>query len=189
MQAKIINKATDLAKDIMEKAIKEGDTVIDATVGNGHDTIFLCKLVGEYGKVYGFDIQKEAIEKTKSKLIEHGINNMVDLIQDGHENMRKYIDEQISGIMFNLGYLPGKNHQITTKYDTTIKAIDEGFKLLKPNGIITIVVYPGHEEGYKEKQELLNYFTKVDQKKMNVLKMEFINQINKPPFLMVIEKK
>ena len=51
---------------LMEKAASNGDIVVDGTVGNGNDTVFLAKLVGPTGKVYGFDIQKEAIERTKN---------------------------------------------------------------------------------------------------------------------------
>jgi len=190
MQIKHISNATELAKDIIRKVVQSGDCVVDATIGNGNDTIFLCQLVGENGKVYGFDIQKEAIEATEIKLIKQGYINRTILIQSGHENMNRFIEEQqISAIMFNLGYMPRFNHNITTKHDTTIRAIEESIKVLKKNGIITIAVYPGHDEGMKEKIELLNYLSKVDQKFLDVLKMEFINQINNPPLLIVVQKK
>lgn len=189
MQAKYLNKATDLAKDLITKVVCEKDVVVDATVGNGNDTLFLCDLVGEEGRVIGFDVQKIALEKTEKRLKERKILDRVELINSGHENMKNYIDCEVSAIMFNLGYLPGNDHSITTKYGTTLKAIKEGIDLLQKNGVMTIVIYPGHREGMEEKENLLEFLCTVDQRKANVLKMEFINQINNPPLLIAIEKK
>lgn len=189
MQAIHLNKATEIAKDIIRKVVKEKDIVIDATVGNGNDTLFLCDLVGEKGKVIGFDVQEVALERTKEKLEEKGLINRTTLIKDGHENLSKYIDGKVSAIMFNLGYLPKADHNITTKYKTTLEAIKKGIELLNTNGIITIVVYPGHEEGKIEKEKIIEYLAKTDQNLVNVLKLEFINQINNPPFLIALEKK
>ncbi|WP_432664841.1 class I SAM-dependent methyltransferase [Wukongibacter baidiensis] len=189
MQAKYLNKATDLAKDLISKVVMEKDIVVDATVGNGNDTLFLCDLVGEEGRVIGFDVQKVALEKAEKRLLERKVLDRVELINSGHENMKDYINGEVSAIMFNLGYLPGKDHTITTKYDTTLKAIKEGMELLKKNGVMTVVIYPGHSDGMEEKENLLKFLCTVDQKKANVLKMEFINQVNNPPLLVAIEKK
>ena len=115
MQAKYLNKATDLAKGLITKAVSYGDIVVDATVGNGNDTLFLCQLVGEKGKVIGFDIQDVALERTREKLSENNMLDRVILINSGHENLKDYIDSGVSAIMFNLGYLPGNNHNITTR--------------------------------------------------------------------------
>ncbi|SKC72841.1 tRNA (mnm(5)s(2)U34)-methyltransferase [Maledivibacter halophilus] len=189
MQAKYLSKATDLAKNLIAMVVKKNDVVIDATVGNGNDILFLCDLVGEKGKVIGFDIQDIAIENTEKKLRDKNMIDRVMLINSGHEKLKEYVDTKVSAIMFNLGYLPGKNHEITTKYKTTIEAVKQGIDLLEVNGIMTIAIYPGHKEGLKEKEELLKYLSTIDQKQGNVLKMEFINQINNPPLLIAIEKK
>ncbi len=189
MQAKYITKATDLAREFIGKAIKPGDIVVDATVGNGNDTLFLSRLVSESGRVYGFDIQKFALKEATQKLQTNGVLDRVELINDGHENINKYITSKVNGIMFNLGYLPGGKHEITTKNNTTLIAIKTGIELLKGNGIMTIVVYTGHEEGKREEEDILSYFEKVDQNIVNVLKLGFINQKNNPPFLLVIEKR
>lgn len=189
MQAKYLNKATDLAKDLIAKVVSKSDTVIDATVGNGNDTLFLSELVGENGKVIGFDIQDTALRKTQQKLEEKNLLDRVELINSGHENLNIYVKDKVSAIMFNLGYLPGNNHNITTRYETTLEAIKQGIDLLKKNGVMTVVVYPGHNEGLEEKERLLEFLCTVDQKEVNVLKMEFINQINNPPLLIAIEKK
>lgn len=189
MQAKYLKKATELAKDIIKKVVQKGDIVVDATVGNGNDTIFLCELVGKSGKVYGFDIQDEAIKSTKEKLESKNMLERTVLIKKGHENMKNFVMDEVTAIMFNLGYLPRFSHNITTKYETTIEAIKQGINILKVNGVMTIVVYPGHKEGFEEKIKLLEFLGEIDQKDLNVLKMEFINQINNPPFVLALEKK
>ncbi|WIF94725.1 tRNA (mnm(5)s(2)U34)-methyltransferase [Caminicella sporogenes] len=189
MQAIYLNKATQLAKDIIKKVVKSGDVVVDATIGNGNDTVFLCNLVGDSGKVYGFDIQKKAVMTTIKKLEMENVIDRAVIIEGGHENIDKYVKEEVSAIMFNLGYLPKADHNITTKYNTTIEAIKKGIKVLKLNGVMTIVVYPGHKEGFEEKIKLLEFLEKIDQKYINVLKLEFINQINNPPFVLALEKK
>ncbi|WP_432409507.1 class I SAM-dependent methyltransferase [Wukongibacter sp. M2B1] len=189
MQAKYLNRATDLAKNLIREVVSEKDIVVDATVGNGNDTLFLCDLVGAEGRVIGFDVQKLALEKTEKRLGERNLLDRVKLINSGHENMKNYIECEVSAIMFNLGYLPGNDHSITTKYETTLKAIMEGIDILKKNGVMTVAIYPGHREGMKEKENLLDFLCTVDQRKVNVLKMEFINQVNNPPLLIAIEKK
>lgn len=189
MQAKYLNKATDLAKELIAKVVLKNDMVIDATVGNGNDTLFLCDLIGENGKVIGFDIQDIALRKTEKKLKDRNMLDRVQLINSGHENLKKHVETKVSAIMFNLGYLPGNNHDITTKHETTLEAIKQGIDLLKKNGVMTIAIYPGHSEGIREKEKVLEFLCTIDQKQANVLKMEFINQKNNPPLLIAIEKK
>lgn len=189
MKAKYLSKATDLAKELIARVVLKNDIVIDATVGNGNDTLFLCDLIGEQGKVIGFDIQDMALRKTEKKLMDRNMLGRVKLINSGHENLKKYVETKVSAIMFNLGYLPGNTHDVTTKHETTLKAIKQGIDLLKKNGVMTIVIYPGHSEGMAEKDKILEYLCTIDQKQTEVLKMEFINQKNNPPLLIAIEKK
>lgn len=188
LKAKYINKVTEINKIYLENIIKNGDTVIDATMGNGYDTIYLSKKVGENGKVYSFDVQEEALKSTSKKINKENLKN-IELILDGHENMDKYVKDFVSCILFNLGYLPRAKHQIITKPHTTIKAIEKGLKLLKPNGIISIAIYSGHEGGEDEKNAVYEFAQSLDQSYFNVLCTKFINQINNPPELLLIEKK
>ncbi|QOY33777.1 tRNA (mnm(5)s(2)U34)-methyltransferase [Anaerobacillus isosaccharinicus] len=181
------------ARQLLINAISNGDSAIDGTAGNGHDTLFLAQLVGDLGRVYGFDIQEAAIRKTKERLIEHGALNQVSLFQSGHQEAKNLIPENdhgnISGAIFNLGYLPGGDKSIVTKPETTLKAIADIFSLLKKGGIIVLVIYHGHEEGRKEKDVLLNYVSSIDQAEGHVLTYQFLNQKNNPPFIVAIEKR
>lgn len=189
MSCKFIDNALNISKDFMDKVIKKGDIVVDATVGNGNDTLYMAGLVGDKGKVYGFDIQKEAIAKTKQLLKEKGVYSRVKLINDGHENMDKYIKEKVKLIVFNLGFLPGGDKSIITRPDTTLKAIKRSLNLLVDNGLLLVVSYSGHSGGLEEAEAVKSYLSSLNQQEYNVLQSKFINQINNPPVLYGIEKK
>ncbi|MTT32555.1 methyltransferase domain-containing protein [Terrilactibacillus sp. BCM23-1] len=187
----ILKGNIQMAHDILLKAIERGDVVIDATVGNGHDTLFLANAVGEEGLVYGFDIQEQAIENTKKRLIEAGKNQQVKLILDGHHRLEQYIDENtnIKAAIFNLGYLPKGDKTIVTKPDTTIKAVKAIQNRLVIGGVIALVIYPGHPEGTVEANTLLPFFKSLDQHFWRVIKIDMFNQVHEPPFLIVLEKR
>ena len=189
LRAKYINKITEVNKIFLDKIVQKGDVVIDATMGNGYDTIYLGNLVGENGKVYAFDVQEEAIKSTKKKVERDNMTDRVELILDGHQNLDKYVKEEVSCVVFNLGYLPRAKHVVITKPDTTLEAIKKSLKLLKPNGIISIAAYIGHEGGLEEKNYICEYLDNLNQNESNVLHMQFTNQINNPPQLILIEKK
>ena len=144
----------DIVRRIMFDYVKEGDIVVDCTVGNGNDTLNLAKLVGDSGKVYGFDIQSIAINITKEKLEKKGLENRVLLIQDSHENIDKYLLDKISLVVYNLGYLPKGDKSIKTNPVSTIKSIKKTLPLLKSNGLLLITCYTGHEGGKEEKEEV-----------------------------------
>ena len=189
LRAKYINKITEVNKIFLEKIVQKGDVVVDATMGNGYDTVYLGNLVGEEGKLYAFDVQEEALKSTKKKVERDNMTSRVELILDGHQNMDKYVKESVSCVVFNLGYLPRAKHVVITKPDTTLEAIKKSLALLKPNGIISIAAYIGHEGGMEEKDFICEYLNSLNQNEFNVLHMEFTNQINNPPQLILIEKK
>lgn len=177
------------AHNLLEKAIEKGETVIDATCGNGNDTLFLSRLVGDQGKVYAFDIQEQAIETTKALLKKEKRSN-VSLIQDSHALVDSYVDEEeIAAAVFNLGYLPRSDKTIITKPETTISAIEKILPRLKKNGLLVLVVYAGHPGGKEEKEAVMNYVSQLNQKEYMALQYHFINLVNDPPFVLAIEKK
>lgn len=188
-----LDRVLPFSKKIIQLAVTEGDVVIDATVGNGHDTVFLAEIVGPNGHVFGYDIQEEAITNTKQKLLEKQLLERVTLFQTSHSNILQTIPKKfhgkIAGAMFNLGYLPGGNKEIVTKPQTTIEAIKETLSVLKSEGVIVLVIYHGHEEGKTERDAVLNYAKELDQNEAHVLEYRFINQKNNPPFIIAIEKR
>ncbi|ALX48430.1 tRNA (mnm(5)s(2)U34)-methyltransferase [Lentibacillus amyloliquefaciens] len=177
---------------LMEEAVKKGDTVIDATCGNGHDTIFLSQLVGEDGHVFGFDIQEQAILNTKARLVRNKLTNAT-VINDSHSNFMHHmpVDKltRLGGAIFNLGYLPGSDKSVITHSESTILAIEGIISHLKQNGIVVLVVYHGHEGGEEEREQLMKYVRLLDQKLYHVLCYGFINQKNDPPFILAIQKR
>lgn len=183
-----LQRVLQYAKSLLTSSIENGEMAVDATAGNGHDTLFLANLVGESGHVYAFDIQQEAIDATKKRLEDSGVTNRASVILDGHEHISTYIQDEVAGAIFNLGYLPGAAHHVITKGNTTIQALEQLLRLLKVGGIIVLVVYHGHEGGKEERDEVLDYVSSLPQKYVHVLRYEFINQQNDPPFIIALEK-
>lgn len=186
----ILNKATSVVQVIMDAKLNKNSIVVDATLGNGNDLLSMIEKVGGNIEAYGFDIQKTAIEKTKNKLemLEIDKDNIY-IINDGHENMDKYIKSKIDFVIFNLGYLPCSDHSISTRPNTTIEAINKAMQLLNTGGVICICLYPGYAEGMKEKNKVIEFCKTINQKMFSVLHSNFINQKNNPPELLIIESR
>ena len=188
MRYKHFINPVETVNKIISYYVKEGQVVLDSTVGNGNDTMLLAKLVGELGKVYGFDIQDKALDTTREKLSKAGLDNSTILINDGHENIDKYIFEKIDFIVYNLGYLPHGDKTIKTHATTTIASLKKALALLTNNGLLLVTCYTGHEGGKEEKNAVENFLILLDQKEYNVLQFNFINQKHNPPILYGVEK-
>lgn len=152
---------TKQAHELIQQVLVQGDIAVDATVGNGHDTLFLAQTVGEKGKVYGFDIQQDALDSTYHRLQKHHVENRVSLFHAGHEIMPVLLPDHIKGeikaAMFNLGYLPGGDKTRTTRISTTISALDAVLSMLKSGGRITILAYTEHPGGSEETEAVKNW--------------------------------
>ncbi|KUF29417.1 class I SAM-dependent methyltransferase [Lysinibacillus fusiformis] len=183
-----LQRVLQYAQQLLKDSIDEGDTVVDATAGNGHDTLFLAQLVGDNGQVYAFDIQKEAVDATLLRLLDHGLEHRALVLNKGHEDVAQYVHKPVAAAIFNLGYLPGSNHDIITKPATTTQAIEDLLKLLKVGGLIILVIYHGHPGGREERDTVMDYVSRLPQKHVHVLKYEFLNQQNDPPFVIALEK-
>lgn len=181
---------TIIAKHFIQQYLQLGGLAIDATMGRGNDTKLLCELVGSEGKVLAFDIQQDAINSTKELLENSSPKSLLDranLILDSHENMYKYAENQtVDCITFNFGYLPKGDHNISTKPETSIKAISQGLELLKVNGIMSLCVYQGGDTGFLEKEAILEYVKHIDCHKYTVFMGDFVNRVNYPPIFIGI---
>lgn len=183
----ILHRVLPIAKRLIKERVQSGETVVDATAGNGNDTLFLAGLVGESGQVVAFDIQQQALDTTKQHLGE--LANRTKLILDSHANVKEYVDREIGGAMFNLGYLPySDDESIITTPSSTIAALDALLGLLKKSGIITVTVYDGHEGGSEERDALLAYVRTLHQGDVHAIRYELLNQRRNPPFLIALEK-
>lgn len=185
----LARNAVSAAQKLLLPYLAQARTVLDATAGNGNDTLFLARHTQATAKIWAFDIQFQAINKTREVLTKHNLNAKVQLVQTAHERLPQIISEPLDVVMFNLGYLPGGDHSIITCAQTTITAVTAAAKLLSPGGVMTVVVYPGHPGGKLEQQLLAEFLPQLPQKLYSVLLWQTVNQINQPPLLYAIEKK
>ena len=184
-----LRNARYLAKDFLDELIQPGDAVVDATMGNGHDTLYLAQKVGEKGRVWAFDVQQAALDATRKRLADNGCAERVRLILDSHANMAAYVDEPPAAILFNLGWLPTGDHSVTTRVDSTIEAVRAAMELVRPGGVVSVCIYPGHDEGAREKLALREFLAGADIHRFNVLWCEFANQREDSPKLALIQKE
>ncbi|SFJ46796.1 class I SAM-dependent methyltransferase [Thermoflavimicrobium dichotomicum] len=166
--------------------------VMDATIGNGHDTLFLAEIVHPQGKVYGFDIQPEAISTTTKRLEQANLLDVVELHLLGHERFDEVIPADLCGkleaVMFNLGYLPHGNPSIITRPDTTITALDKLSEWLAPGGVITLALYTGHPGGQEEADAVVKWASSLPAKSFQVMWQQILNR-HHAPSLVVVEKR
>lgn len=185
----LTNRIVTWAKWFVQQKVSPGDICVDATVGNGNDTLFLAECVGASGKVYGFDIQHTALEKAKQRLVAADVLARVNLIQDNHANLSKYLNnDRIKIVMFNLGYLPGGDTELITKPESTIQALEAALYLLDQDGIITVASYRGHPGAQEEYAQVNTLLSKLNPTEFNVLRLESINHTHLPPVLFVVQK-
>ena len=177
-----------LQKQFILTHLHEGDCACDFTMGNGYDTEFLSKTVGENGKIWAFDIQKQAVESTAEHLRESGCPENYTLICDSHHKAKEYVNEKIKAGMFNLGWLPGGDKSITTLRETTLPAIQSAISMLAPNGVLTVAIYPGHAEGDAEGKMVEEYLATLPRWHVCATQIRILNSPTSPYFH-VIETK
>ena len=175
-----------LHKHFILEHIAEGDTVVDFTMGNGNDTLFLSKAVGESGRVFAFDIQEEALESTKAHLVANGAPENYTLICASHHRVKEFVNEPIKAGMFNLGYLPRSGKKtVTTMRETTMPAVRAALELLAPDGVLIVAIYPGHEEGALEGDMLREYFSTLSRFRICPSEFKILNSPASPYFFLV----
>ena len=184
-----LRSARYLAAQMLESVLRPGDTAIDATVGNGHDTLALAQLVGPEGHVIGFDVQEAAIRSATELLSSHGVLDRCRLYQLGHEHMGEVVSSPVQTVCFNLGWLPGGDKQVTTRWETTRQAVETALGLLKSGGVCTVCVYPGHEAGQVELTQLRAWLPTLRPQDYNVLEQCFLNAGEAAPVCFVIQRQ
>lgn len=189
MMTKITELAHLLVRSHLLAQPHEYRTAIDATVGNGFDTIFLADCVGASGMVYGFDIQN--MSAAQAEAVRRGVAERITLIQAGHETMLAHIPTKAHGevqaIMFNLGYLPRGDKHITTTSTTTILALEQSLALLADGGILTIACYLGHPGGQEETEAVFSFVNALPTEHYRVLHSRYVNhQRGVPPELIAV---
>jgi hypothetical protein len=181
-----------LAHQHIKNTLRVGDTAIDATVGNGHDTLFLARQIGLTGRVYGFDIQTDALNATRIKLQQSQLMDCVTLIQASHADMAAHIPVNVHGkiraCMFNLGYLPNSDKSIITQTASTLSALAVACHLLAPQAIMTILAYPGHIGGDEETANVQAWLEQLDTNQFAISTIYSAVASSSAPRLFVIKK-
>jgi tRNA1(Val) A37 N6-methylase TrmN6 len=182
----------NVAHDLIRNILVPGDIAIDATVGNGHDTLFLAERVAPLGHVYGFDIQQAAIDSTHRKFRQNGLENCLTLTHGSHALMIDQIPAQFHGnikaVMFNLGYLPGSDKSVITQTESTLAALTASARILAGNGILTVLAYPGHQGGDMETDQVKNWCELLDNKQFEVNTIYSTEHKQTAPRLFTIRK-
>ena len=165
--------------------ISEGDTVVDFTMGNGNDTLFLSRAVGDKGRVFAFDIQEEALASTRKLLEDSAAPENYTLICASHHRVKEFVSEPIKAGMFNLGYLPRSGKKaVTTMRETTMPAVTAALELLAPDGVLIVAIYPGHEEGALEGEMLREYFKGLSRFRICPSEFKILNSPTSPYFFL-----
>ena len=175
-----------LHKHFIMEHLAPGDIAVDFTMGNGNDTLFLSKAVGESGRVYSFDIQEEALTSTREHLIANGAPENYTLICASHHRVKEFVNEPIKAGMFNLGYLPRSGKKaVTTMRETTMPAVEAALELLAPDGVLIVAISPGHEEGALEGEMLREYFSTLSRFRICPSEFKILNSPTSPYFFLV----
>lgn len=178
-----------LVRRFLSEHVRAGGRCIDATAGRGRDTVFLCSLVGPSGRVIALDVQQEAVQSTKALLVQTGFEAVASVFHDGHEHMEKYAEpDSVDAIVFNFGWLPGGNHAVFTRPETSLPAVEAGLRLLRPGGIMSLCVYYGGENGVAERDALLDYVKTIPPDRFTVLVSQFANRTGNPAIPVFIWK-
>ncbi len=186
--APYLTSARQIASRAFGDLLRHGDRAVDATLGNGHDCARLCQLVGETGHVDGFDVQEQALLNTRALLESLGLAGRAELHLMGHERMAEVVRPGIRLAAFNLGWLPGADKGLTTRAGTTLPALSAALTLLSAGGMAVVCVYPGHEEGAREEQALLEYARTLPPGRFTALWHRFLNGGPGAPGCLMIEK-
>lgn len=179
-----INNTKTLIEFFMKNYIDKIKVAVDMTVGNGFDSKNILEIL-QPEKLYCFDIQQEALDNSKI-LLEKYLN--CELILENHKNFDKFVKENIDFAIYNLGYLPKGDKNITTNAENVEESLKKLLGKLNSKGIIFITFYIGHSAGQIESLEVSKFIQKLNQKEYTILKFTFENQKNNPPYVVMIQK-
>lgn len=198
----IIRQTTELALHLVRPYVTPDAAVIDATCGNGHDTLALAEM--DPARIYAFDIQEQAVRATTELLQRHGYSKSIASGQFmiccmPHEQMGTVVPQDdaetdagaapVRAVIFNLGYLPGGDKERTTRTDSTLAAVRAAMELIAPDGVICVTMYSGHPEGKREKTALLEFASVLDAGKWHTAYISMPNQKHDPPEILLLTRK
>ncbi|MDR1396716.1 MAG: hypothetical protein LBJ14_03170 [Desulfarculales bacterium] len=189
----------ELARLTVQRALRPGALAVDATAGNGYDTIFLARLVGERGIVLSFESQAKAVESTRDRLAEAGLEERVRLLHTGHEHMADYLPAldyglaghpaRVSAAMFNLGFLPGSDKRVITRPATTLAALRGLLPFMQNRGVIAVHCYSGHQGGREESEAILTWAAERPRAEWRIYRYDTFNKKKARENLILLERR
>lgn len=185
----MIRQLSSFTHQIMSLYLKPGMTVVDATLGNGHDAVFALKAIGNSGWLHGYDVQGQAIAQAKKRLESEGLTKYSFYNRSHDHLLETFAPESVDMVIYNLGYLPNFDKTITTMLESTSKSILQALEIIKKTGLVFITSYRGHEEGQNESDWLDAFTSELDRKAYHVMQIKYANQGHDTPYLTIIEKK
>jgi len=184
----VLRGPVPLAHLLLHNFVRDGDMAIDATCGNGYDTVLLARLVGAGGHILGFDIQPQAIIETSRRLADADLAKRTTLLLTSHERVAEHVTRPVQVVLFNLGYLPGGDRSIITLPESTVAALVQSQQLLAPGGAVLVTIYPGHDGGIEEQSSVENWAASLDPRAFYSWRMGQTNARPDAPYLLLVQK-
>ncbi|SHK72470.1 Putative rRNA methylase [Selenomonas ruminantium] len=181
-----VSNVLNLIKAAILPALAKAEVVVDATAGNGYDTLFLAENTADRSKIYAFDIQEAALNNTRERTSAYA--GRIEYVLRSHAELADVVEEDIDLAIFNLGYLPGQEHAVTTKQESTLLAVQQVLGKLSLNGACVIVAYPGHEAGGQEAVVLEGFLASLPRKDYTVGCYRLLNHARTAPYAYIVEK-
>ena len=188
-------RAVAMAHHLLREVVRPGDLVVDATCGNGHDTVALAAMTGPGGGVLAIDIQPGAVEATTGYCVATGCAGHVRVVCGGHEDLAGHWQREFPGrgeamaIVFNLGYLPGGDKAILTRTESTLAALAAALGILAAGGLLVVVCYPGHTGGQEETDSVVAWASALPSTSHQVAAYAFLNQAARPPMVVAVHRR
>ncbi|CAK0783803.1 hypothetical protein CVIRNUC_007003 [Coccomyxa viridis] len=186
-------KMTAVAQAAWAGFVRTGDVVVDATCGNGLDSLWLARAVGRSGKLYAFDIQADAVSTTRHLLHEHSSEHPDDaqdfeVVQACHSNLKEHVREPPQLVCFNLGFLPGGDRDIITRPGTSVAAVQAALDIVRPDGLVSVLAYTGHPGGREEYEAVRALGTRQDPARLTVFEQCIANRPTAPVLLLFLKR-
>jgi SAM-dependent methyltransferase len=185
----LIGRLSEFHHTLIRPFVAAGDVVVDCTLGNGHDALFLAEAVGTGGHIFGFDLQEKAVERARGRLLDAGIEEgRFTFFRDSHEKIAEHVAPGIGAAVYNLGYLPGGDRAIVTERTTTIRSVKNSLQLLRREGVVALTLYNRQVGGKSEAEGVVEYASTLDFRLFKVLHLRYPNLPNDPPAMVMIQR-
>lgn len=182
--------AVELCHEFLELHVTPGGLYLDATCGNGNDTLFLCRLAGQNGRVLAMDIQQKAVDRTNKRLTDAGYEKVGRAVLYDHAKLGELVQPgKVDCVLFNFGWLPGADHAVFSTADSSIPALEAALQAVRPGGVVSAILYSGAVIGTDEKQAVLAWLRALPLKDFTVLVCDFANWAETAPLPCFILKK